>query len=163
MQEYFDIFSRVVDHNRGTLERHQLVAFVGERLRSMVLKLQKPGWSSPALHENPIHAGIFFSIWINAETIEKGIVHYNIHALQLRALPGYTIKSREFAAAFRAEFEPHRADWENVRIDYGPLTLMEGAIPLVAGTLEADVDRWVKLFIPLVAVIDELLAQRKKS
>ena len=163
MQEYLDVFGRVVDRNRETLECHRLAAFVGERLQSMVLKLQKRGWSSPALHENPIHAGIFFSIWIGAESIEKGVVRYNIHALQLRVLPGHAIKSREFAAAFRKAFEPHRADWPNVSVDYGPLTLMEGAVPLVAGTLEEDVDRLVSLFVPLAAMIDELLAQRRKA
>jgi len=162
MQEYLDLFRRVVDGNSETLECYQLVPFVGEWFQSVVIKLQKPGWSSTALHENPIHAGIFFSIWVSPADIEKGLVRYNIHALQMRALPGHAIKSREFAEAFRAAFEAHRAEWENVRVDFGPQTLMEGVIPLVVATLEEDVDRLIKLFIPLSGVIDGLLAQRRK-
>lgn len=51
-------------------------------------------------------------------------VFYNIRALKLRELEGYAITSRDFARDFRDRFEAMRDQWPNVRVDFGPATLM---------------------------------------
>ena len=53
---------------------------------------------------------------------------YNIHALKLRQLNGYSIASRKFAESFRVRFAEFEQQWPNVSLNYGPLTLMQGWI-----------------------------------
>jgi hypothetical protein len=163
MNRYLETFNGVVSNNRSILEKNHVNSFVGWWYDSAVLKLQKTGWSSPALHENPIHSGIFFSIWIGEEDVVKSIFNYNIHALKLRSLHGYAIKSREFADDFRSAFATDQHSWKNVSVRFGPQTLMQGYMPLIPENLEKDVDRLVKKFIPLCPTIDKLLELRKKA
>ncbi|MBB6130246.1 hypothetical protein [Mucilaginibacter lappiensis] len=163
MDQFLNVLNSVVENNRTTLEENQVSSFVGWWHNSWVLKLQKKGWSSSALHENPIHSGIFFSVWLGEKDLEKSIFNYNIHALKLRALEGYTIKSREFADDFRSAFAHDQSSWKNVSVGYGPLTLMQGYMPLVQESFEKDVDHLVKKFIPLCPIVDQLLAVRKKA
>ncbi|MBB6108100.1 hypothetical protein SAMN05421821_12816 [Mucilaginibacter lappiensis] len=162
MDRFLEVFNSLVENNRAALEKNQVSSFVGWWYNSWVLKLQKKGWSFPALHENPIHSGIFFSIWLTEKDLEKSMFNYNIHALKLRELEGYTIKSREFADDFRSAFATDQPSWKNVSVNYGPLTLMQGYIPLVQDSFEKDVDHLVKKFIPLCPIIDKLLEARKK-
>jgi hypothetical protein len=70
--------------------------------------------------------GIFFSIWADAKSASQKRAHYNNHALKLRQLAAYSITSRDFAHEFRSSFARMRGGWPNVRVDYGPLTLMQG-------------------------------------
>jgi hypothetical protein len=162
MASFLEVFNGVVENNRATLEKNQISSFVGRWYNSWVLKLQGKGWSSPALHENPIHSGIFFSIWLTEQDLQKSVFHYNIHALKLRELEGYNIKSREFANDFRSAFVHHQPSWKNASVSYGPLTLMQGYMPLIEESFEKDVDHLVKMFIPLCPVINQLLEVRKK-
>lgn len=163
MNPFLETFHRVVINNRSILEANQVISFVGWWYDSSVLKLQKMGWSSPELNENPIHSGIFFSIWLGEQDVTKSIFNYNIHALKLRSLHGYAIKSREFADDFRSAFARDQHSWKNVSVSYGPQTLMQGHIPLIQEDFEMDVDRLVKKFIPLCTTIDKILESRKKS
>lgn len=162
MDQFLEVFNRVIEKNHAVLEKNQISSFVGWWYNSWALKLQKKEWSSPALHENPIHSGIFFSIWLTEQDLEKSMLSYNIHAFKLRELEGYTIKSRNFADDFRSAFTPDQSSWKNVSVSYGPLTLMQGYLPLDMKNFEKDVDHLVKKFIPLCPVIDQLLAARKK-
>ena len=163
MNQFLETFNGVVVNNRSILETNQVISFVGWWYNSAVLKLQKMGWSSPALNENPIHSGIFFSIWIGEKDLAKSIFNYNIHALKLRSLNSYTIKSREFADDFRSVFAIDQHSWENVSVSHGPQTLMQGHMPLIQENFEIEVDRLVKKFIPLCITIDKLLELRKKA
>lgn len=163
MNQFLETFNGVVVNNRSTLEKNQIVSFVGWWYDSAVLKLQKKGWSSPGLHENPIHSGIFFSIWLGEKDVEKSIFNYNIHALKLRSFNGYAIKSREFADDFRSVFATDQHSWKNVSVSHGPQTLMEGHLPLIQEDFEREVDGLVKKFIPLCGIIDKLLEVRKKA
>jgi hypothetical protein len=163
MDQFLEVFNSVVKNNRAILEENQISYFIGWWYDSWVLKLQKKGWSSTALHENPIHSGIFFSIWLTEQDLEKSVFNYNIHALKLRELEGYNIKSREFADDFRSAFATDRSSWKNISVSYGPLTLMQGYLPLVQESFEKDVDALVKKFIPLCPIIDQLLAVQKKA
>jgi hypothetical protein len=163
MNQFLETFTGVVANNRSALEANQVNSFVGWWYDSAVLKLQKMGWSSPAPNENPIHSGIFFSIWLGEKDVEKSIFNYNIHALKLRSLTGYAIKSREFADAFRSAFAIDQHSWKNVSVSHGPQTLMQGHMPLIQENFEMEVDRLVKKFIPLCITIDRLLQSRKKA
>jgi hypothetical protein len=163
MDQFLETFTIVVEKNRPPLETNQVNYFVGHWLNSAVLKLQKKEWSAPAPNESPFHSGIFFSIWIESKDLPNAIFNYNIHALKLRNLKAYTLKSREFADAFRTIFAADQHSWENVSVNYGPLTLMQGAITLNPQTFQTEVDRWVKKFIPLATTIDQLLDKRKKA
>lgn len=162
MDQFLEVFNRVIEKNHAVLEENRINSFAGWWYDSWVLKLQKKGWSSTALHESPIHSGIFFSIWLTEQDLQKSVFNYNIHALKLRELEGYKIKSREFANDFRSAFAPDQSSWKNVSVSYGPLTLMQGYMPLDMKNFEKDVDNLVKKFIPLCPVIDQLLEVRKK-
>jgi hypothetical protein len=126
----------------------------------LVLKLLKRHWSNddPAVIGN--QSGIFFSMWINADDI--AVLRFNIHALKLRGLNGYALESRKFAAAFRSALAPLRSNWPKYRDDFGPQTLLEGA--MLASPEESE-----KLLVDLAAkfaaasiVIDRLLQEAKK-
>jgi len=163
MDRFLEVFNSVVENNRAALEKNQISSFVGWWYNSWVLKLQKKGWSSAALHEDPIHSGIFFSIWLTDQDLQKSMFNYNIHALKLRELEGYTIKSREFANDFRSAFAPNQSSWKDVSVSYGPLTLMQGYLRLDMKDFEKEVDNLVKKFIQLCPIIDQLIDMRKKA
>ncbi|MDF3057010.1 MAG: hypothetical protein K0R17_1225 [Rariglobus sp.] len=160
MDTYLDSFTRAATHSRPALAAQQIEAHVGRWHESAVLKLQKRRWTSVGPAPAPSEAGLFFSVWINEKSLRQQRVCYNIHALKLRSLAGFSIQSREFAAAFRAAFASSSGDWSHVSTDYGPQTLMEGWIDLDAEKTEADVAVLIRRFIPLADLIDRLLDQR---
>ncbi len=104
-----------------------------------VLKLQKPSWTNDRMDRVENETGIFFSIWANAKAASQKRAEYNIHALKLRRLAGYSITSRDFAQEFRSGFARMRDGWPNVSVDYGPLTLMQGWIEVAPDRAEQDI------------------------
>ncbi|AZA79778.1 hypothetical protein EG347_20960 [Chryseobacterium sp. G0186] len=132
-------------------------------LESVALKVYKPEWSSDL--QSPLHAKgrIFFSIWISDETIRQGKMYYNIHALKLRELKDYSLSSRNFAQDFRSEFLKYQKDWPNVRVNFGPLTLMQGWVDLKAEDLQENIAELVQKFLKISSMIDIALAPYKKS
>lgn len=142
--------------------RHRLVCKRGYYQDCCVLKLQKRAWTNDPLDQVQNQSGIFFSLWCNESSLRKNRVLYNIHALKLRTLEGYTIASRDFAADFRKRFRPMRADWPNVRVDYGPATLIQGWIPGESDTLLEDILSLMDRFATLSPLIDDLLHSRRK-
>ena len=66
----------------------------------VVLKLFKKSWANPSQDPLTAESRIFFSIWISDSSIKEQKLLYNIHALKLRQLKGYSIPSRKFAAIF---------------------------------------------------------------
>ncbi len=140
----------------------QLDLKVGIWLNSAVLKIQNQAWLNPSATAKPFAESIFFSVWVNGETIGKNRLYYNIHALKLRELTGYKIQSREFAVAFRARFKPFELQWPHVRTDFGPLTLMEGWVKLDEIDFDETVKALVLKFLDMAFIVDELLAERKK-
>jgi hypothetical protein len=161
---YLDTFKK----SAGQLDKQRLhqtgvECKVGVWLQSVALKMQKQSWLNKAATAKPFGESIFFSIWLNDELIGKNRLNYNIHALQLRQLTGYTIKSRDFAAAFRSRFKPFEKKWPNASVDFGPLTLMEGWITLNAGNIEKEIVTLAHQFLEIQFIIDDLLAERKKE
>ena len=143
------------------LAEHQLDVNVGVWVDSAVLKIQKRAWLNPTADARPFRESVFFSIWVNEETIRETKIYYNIHALQLRQLKNYRIKSREFAAAFRTRFLPFAKDWPNVSVNYGPLTLMEGWKAVGDDDFEKDVVALANRFLTVQFIIDELFDERR--
>jgi len=127
-----------------------------------VLKLQKASWTNDPMDRVQNTSGIFLSIWMSEESMRKNRANYNIHALKLRQLAGYSITSRNFANDFRKTFAPLRDAWPNVSVDYGPLTLMQGWIEIDSNGLEKDIVVLMERFEDLSPLIDRLLESRRK-
>jgi hypothetical protein len=130
--------------------------------RCSVLKLQKTSWTNDRMDRVQNKTGIFFSVWIDKEAASENRANYNIHALKLRRLKGYSITSRDFAHDFRDAFASLRDAWPNVSVDFGPLTLMQGYIELVPKSLEEDILVLLQRFKPVSRLIDRLLESRRR-
>lgn len=138
------------------LRKYGLNCVTGEMLDCAVLKLQKDAWTDGGSGQ-----GVFFSVWLGEKELKKGRFNYNIHAYGLRTRPGYAVKPREFAAAFREGFDS--TAWPNVGTKSGPQTLMQGWMVADLQTFEREVRRLIKLFAAMHRVIDVLLEERKAS
>lgn len=162
--DYLDIFKKTGNQlDQHLLSQQQLEVKVGEWLQSAVLKMQKPSWLNQSETARPFEESIFFSIWVNKETISKNILYYNIHALKLRELKNYSIQSREFAAAFRSRFKAFEKQWPNVSTDFGPLTLMQGWLSTDTENFENELLALANNFLEIQFIIDDLLSERKRT
>ncbi|WP_118976384.1 hypothetical protein [Taibaiella koreensis] len=155
---YLEIFqdaSRQLDEK--VLIKKNIDVAVGVVLNSVFLKLYKRSWSSP--HQDPLTAEsrIFFSIWVNQESIDKNKLLYNVHALKLRKLPGYTIQSNKFAAVFRAGFKEYQEQWPNVSVSFGPLTLMQGWLGIEIDHFQFQILNLANSFLEIESLIDKTL------
>ncbi|WP_448699077.1 hypothetical protein ACFGVR_19245 [Mucilaginibacter sp. AW1-3] len=155
---YLDLFQHAAEHI--DLSQTDLELKVGVWLNSVVLKIQKPSWRNS--EGDAFQSGIFFSVWLNDELLSKNKLYYNIHALKLRELNSYRLKSRDFAEAFRDLFKPFEVEWPNVSTGFGPLTLMEGWVELDTEKLEKQVHQFSSSFLRIYPIIDKLLLGVKK-
>jgi len=159
--QYLNLFQKATDQlDQSAFAQNQLELKVGVWLNSFVLKIQKPAWQNP--NRLPFDGGIFFSVWINGNSIAESKIHYNVHALKLRELSRYKIQSREFAQAFRLRFKPFEHDWPNVSTTFGPLTLMEGWVKIDMIEMGALIANLATKFLSVQHIIDDLLDERKK-
>lgn len=142
--------------------RNGLICKQGSYKACSVLKLQKPTWTNDPMDRVENTSGIFFSIWTNEALTKKKRASYNIHALKLRQLKGYSITSQDFAREFRSGFAATKGTWPNVRVDYGPLTLMEGWIEVSSSYFAEDLLVLMERFQRLSPLIDRLLESRRK-
>lgn len=159
---YLDIFQKAADNlDKIKLQEKQIEVAVGEVLNSVFLKLYKKSWANPS--QNPITADtrIFFSIWVNNSTLDKQTLFYNIHALKLRHLKGYSIQSRKFADTFRKSFKDYKHNWQNVSDNFGPLTLMEGWQQIDLENFQGDIVKLAKNFIEIEHLVDNTLNEFK--
>lgn len=160
---YLDKFQKSLDRldKKEAFSQKKLEGKVGIWLDSVVLKIQKKSWINASA--KPFGEGVFFSVWLNEESLGKGKLYYNIHALKLRELKGYVIKSREFAEAFRLKFTSFESKWPNVDVRFGPLTLMEGWVSIDQEKIPEILTHLTLLFLEIEFIIDELLEERKKG
>jgi hypothetical protein len=158
---YLDKFQKSLAQldRKGAFSQKSLAGKVGIWLDSVVLKVQKKSWINASA--KPFGEGVFFSVWLNDESLDKGKLYYNIHALKLRELKGYVIKSREFAEAFRLKFRSFESKWPNVSVNFGPLTLMEGWIDIEQEKIPDIVTNLASGFSEIAFIIDDLLSERK--
>ncbi len=126
------------------------------------LKLQKGSWTNGNSSDAANECGIFFSVWLDKPGLRLSRAHYNIHALKLRQLKGYSIASIDFAREFQESFQSLPNAWPNVSVQYGPQTLMQGWIEVVPESFERDVRSLIAEFEAASVVIDTLLAKRAK-
>jgi hypothetical protein len=143
------------------LQHKQIEVAVGEVLNSVFLKLYKRSWANPFQDPLTSESRIFFSVWISDASIKEQRICYNIHALKLRHLKGYTIQSRQFAAIFRTGFKPFEKKWKNVSVTFGPLTLMEGWLKADLADLEKDIVELANKFLDIEHLVDETLVHFK--
>ncbi len=147
--------------DKKVFREKQLEVAAGEVLNSVFLKLYKKSWTNPC--KDPLTSGsrIFFSIWTNNSAIEEQKLFYNIHALKLRHLKGYSIQSRKFADNFRKNFRDYEHNWQNVSVNFGPLTLMEGWQQIYLENFQDDIVKLANNFIDIEHLIDNTLAEFK--
>lgn len=139
-----------------------LICKQGFYMNSLVLKLQKASWTNDPMDEIRNQSGIFFSIWITEKSAAENRANYNIHALKLRHLKGYSITSRDFAEDFRNRFASLRKIWPNASVDYGPLTLMQGWIDIRPQSAKKSIQHLLESFEQLSPLIDQLLDSRRR-
>ncbi len=159
---YLNQFQKTANFlDQKLLNEKQIEVSVSIFLDSACLKLYKQSWTND--DQNPLEAEsrIFFSVWVNDSTLEKGKIMYNIHALKLRNLKNYSIQSRKFAETFREAFKFHKNQWPNVSLHHGPLTLMEGWLKLNLENFENDILELANNFLAIEHLIDETLIQFK--
>jgi len=142
--------------------RDGLVCKEGFYKAGSVLKLQKASWPNDPMDRVQNTSGIFFFIWMDKESVRKNRANYNIHALKLRQLEGYSITSRDFANEFRKGFASTRNTWPNVSVNYGPLTLMQGWIEVDPNSFEEGALFLMERFTHLSPLIDRLLDSRRR-
>jgi len=132
-------------------------------LESAVLKVFKAHWT-PDFQDEAIGTtvGSFFSVWIDDAAVKQRGLHYNLHALKLRQLPGHTLESRKFADGFRASFGPRSAGWPAVKMAYGPQTLFQGFAKCPMARADVGAYNLAKKFISLGSTIDGLLKNAAK-
>lgn len=159
---YLENFQKIADQlDQKLLNEKSIEVSVGIYLDSVVIKLYKKSWAGNVKEPLTAQSRIFFSIWVNDQTIAKQKIMYNIHALKLRELKGYAIQSRKFAEVFREDFKGHEQNWQNVSINHGPLTLMEGWLKLDLESLQEDVLKIAYAFLETEHLIDNTLNQFK--
>jgi hypothetical protein len=159
---YLNIFQEAVDSFDLTpFTQNGLEMKVGVWLNSVVLKIQKPSWRNNSPDAIPFQDSIFFSVWIN-ESSQQNKLYYNIHALKLRELIAYKLKSRDFAGDFRTRFKLFEDQWPNVSTNFGPLTLMEGWVAIDDDGIESQVQNLAQKLLNVCFIIDDLLDASKK-
>jgi len=132
-------------------------------LDSIVIKIRKKNWYNIIETDEKNNSSIFFSVWIEDKSLIGNQIYYNIHALKLRQLNGYSIESRKFAEAFRDKFIKYKDQWPNVSVSYGPQTLMQGWIEINKNSFEADIIALIIRFLEIEFIIEELLEERKRK
>lgn len=162
IENYLDKFQKVADQlDRKQLDKKQIEVAVGVVLNSVFLKLYKKSWTSSFQDPLTANSRIFFSVWVNDSTIREQKIFYNIHALKLRQLKGYSIQSKKFADTFRRSLKGFEHKWQNVGIDFGPLTLMEGWIKIDLENFQDDIFKLANNFLEIDHLIDNTLVSFK--
>ncbi len=160
---YLDKFRQAADLlDKKLLAKKQIEVAVGIYLDSVFLKLYKRSWANDSPDPVTAESRIFFSIWINDTAIKEKKILYNIHALKLRKLKGYSIESRKFADAFRTRFKSLAHKWQNISLTFGPLTLMEGWLTVDLENFQDEVLELCNKFLDTAHLIDDTLIQFKK-
>ncbi len=163
VQQLSAVFVKIKsDFDKRQSGRNGLICKQGFYKACSVLKLQKASWTNDRMDQVRNETGVFFSIWVAEKAVSKSRANYNIHALKLRQLAGYSITSRDFADDFRKSFASTRDAWPNVSVDFGPLTLMQGWIEIHLNRSENDALALMERFTHLSPLIDRLLASRRR-
>ncbi len=160
---YLDTFKKAAQKlDKRRLKEKEIDVYVGITLDSVVMKLYKKKWANDQIDTLNSRTRIFFSIWLNDDTLKKGRLFYNIHALKLREFKGLSISSTGFAREFRNHFKKFEHQWEHVSTKFGPLTLMEGWIALDVENLENNILVLANNFLKIDSLVDITLKTFEK-
>jgi hypothetical protein len=160
---YLDKFQEVADRlDKKLLQKKHMEVAVGIYQESAFLKLFKKQWTNKLQDPLTDPSRIFFSAWVNDSIIKEQKICYNIHALKLRQLNGYSIKSRDFAESFRAKFKIFEHEWKNVSTEFGPLTLMQGWVKTDLKYFQDETLELANHFLEIDYLIDDILRIFKK-
>jgi hypothetical protein len=146
-QKIRNIYNKVAFQNSG------LICVTGMFEGCPFVRLHRDSWKTGP-------AEVFFSVWTDKASRDSGRIHYNIHALKMRQFKGHVISSRDFANNFRKNFKALSSSWPNIRVDYGPLNLMQGWIELRDESFERNVLGLMSQFAAVCPIIDQLLEER---
>jgi len=161
---YLERFQNAADQiDERLLARKQLEVSTGLYIDSVFLKLYKKSWASPLQDPLVAETRIFFSVWICDSAIRERKLFYNIHALKLRRLKGYSMESRKFADTFRDSFKDFEHKWKNVSVKFGPLTLMEGWLKINLENFQDEILELANNFLEIEYLIDDALAKFKRT
>jgi hypothetical protein len=154
MKQFLTEFQKIRDiYEKAESRKSGLICVTGVFEDSPYVRLHRDSWISET-------SGVFFSVWSDKDSPKSGRIHYNIHALKMRQFKFHVITSRDFASAFRKKFMPLSSPWPNVRVDYGPLNLMQGWIEFREESFESDVLGLMNQFASVCHIIDRLLEER---
>jgi hypothetical protein len=148
--------------DKKVLEKKQIEVAVGIYLDSVFLKLFKKRWANKSHDPLTDDSRIFFSVWVNDPIISEQKIFYNIHALKLRRLDGYSIAGRVFADNFRKKFKLFEHQWPNVSMKFGPRTLMEGWVNMNIKNYPEKILELANQFLEIDYLIDDTLELFKK-
>ncbi len=159
---YLEQFQNAADQIEKTLlDSKQLEVAVGLYKDSVFLKLYKRLWATTGQDPLTAETRIFFSVWTGDSAIKEQRLLYNIHALKLRKLKGYSIESRKFADIFRLTFKKFEHKWPNVGSNFGPLTLIQGWVKTDLENLETNIISLSNNFIEIEHLIENTLGNFK--
>jgi len=158
MESYRHILKQHEEKNAPLLlSKHKLICRQMQYKDSAALYLAKPHWTNRFDSERDSTVGIFFTIWVSPELVEQKQFAYNIHSKQIRKLPGFRLASRTFAESFRSAVESRVSNWPGIRLDYGPVTLLEGRETCGMDTFADEVAHRITDFVSIHEEIDKLL------
>lgn len=158
MERYRKILEQQADKHASSLRTtYGLLCSQMQYADDPVLYLAKPAWTNRFDQERESTIGIFFSIWVTSELVERGQFAYNIHAKQLRKLSGYKLTARKFADEFRQAVKASVANWPGVRMDFGPLTLLEGRVDCTLDDFARKIEQRITGFVTVHHEVDNLL------
>ena len=159
---YLQIFQSAADQlDKQLFARKELKVAVGLYQESVVLKIYKQSWASSIQDPLTAETRIFFSVWINYSETQKQKLFYNIHAFKLRKMSGYAIESRKFAAIFRGNFKKYEHEWQNVSLNFGPLTLLQGWVQFEPEQVQDEIIKLSYNFLEIEHLIDSTVATFK--
>ena len=141
----------------------ELEIWIGEKLNAQVLKIYNKSWTNDPT--NPVEAKtrIFFSVWTTNDLMVRRKLMYTLHSLKIRELPGYRLESRKFAMLFREKLQPVKTSWENIRLDLGPLSLMEGWTTWKEEGMSEKIANLANQFLEIEPLLSEALLKFKKQ
>ena len=159
MEEYHKVLNQLEkEYAQALLQDYSLICKqMHYRGEDTALYVSKKHWTNRFDLKRETTIGVFFCVWVSRELLKTQEFAYNIHSLKLRSLPGYRLASGEFAADFRKLVQSRVASWPNIRMDYGPLTLLEGRDSCNLDDFYIRAERRLLDFVSIHKEIDKLL------
>jgi len=165
MDEYRNVLQlQEAKHAPSLLKKHGIICKQMQYGNdSESLYLGKPNWTNRFDNDRETTIGIFCCIWVSTKLLKSNQFAYNIHSKKLKSLPGYTLTPTRFASDFRTLVKSPVAKWPNIRLDYGPSTLLEGRESSDIDKFADNVRKRIDGFVKIQHHIDDLLEAAKSS